>query len=60
MELSLSSGQSGNNALSNDDALHVKGDTWSEDARITRELSEDTPPHHYDNDTIINDSKLGL
>ena len=60
MGSSLSSGQSGNTALSNDDALHVEGDTWSEDARITRELSEDALPHHYDNDTVMSDSELDL
>ncbi|KAG2189534.1 hypothetical protein INT46_009679, partial [Mucor plumbeus] len=58
MGTSLSSGQDVN-ALSNNDALHSVGNACSEDARITRELSEDALPHYYD-DIIMSDNEFDL
>ena len=54
---SLSSGQDVNDVLSND-ALHDNYNTCSEDARITKELSDDALS--MDDDTIMSDSELDL
>ncbi|KAG2191285.1 hypothetical protein INT46_005709 [Mucor plumbeus] len=56
MGTSLSSGQDVD-VLSNDNSLHSEENACSEDVRITRELSEDSFSHYYD-DTIMSDSKF--
>jgi hypothetical protein len=56
MGTSLSSGQDVD-VLSNNDALHSEENSCSEDVRITRELSDDSFSHYYD-DTIMSDSKF--